>query len=155
MAKSSAKKVDIFEVMKNLERGNLDVWSQLTDDEKKAISPFMLLEWLTSTDDPRQIVLHNEFTNKYLFSLDQHPELLLKIMAVCTSRYQHRYKWKKKKKKAGSRSLSVEVISEHQGINKRRAREALNIFDQNDVIEMATSLGYQKDDLKKIKNEWK
>ena len=76
-------------------------------------------------------------------------------MAMCTSRPQ-RYKWiKTLSKKATSTPIAVRVIRETYGYNTVHAIEALPLLTNDDVLMHAEDLGFQLDEIKKLKAELK
>ena len=148
-------KLDIFSVLNSLNKGDKDVWTKLSEEEKKGFSAFIIARWMSGTSDPLTILLLNEFVNPYIFSLDKHPELLAKLLACCgNGQNNRRFSWVKdssSKKKVGSMTLNV--IKEYHCYSSREARECLSLFSKEDLLEMAESLGWQNDEIKKLKKE--
>jgi hypothetical protein len=159
MAKSPVVKkkksfaLDIFKILGDLNEGNLNVWQQLTPEEQKSFSPYVIARWMSGTNDAKQLFLVNELVNIPLFSLaKEHMELLAKLLACCgTKKKGKRFFWVAAPKKDNSSGL--EVVKEYFGYSSREAREQYHLLSQDDIIEMAEELGYQQDELKKLKKD--
>lgn len=149
------KKLDIFELLRQINRGKLDIWDNLTEQQRKEFSPFMTMRWMIGTDDQRQVFFVNELVNPHLFVLQKHPELLLKLMAICASGEDYRYKFFKPANAKGAKSKPLDVIREYYGYPTRQAKDAYNILTNDDILAMATELGYQKEDMRQLKNDLK
>ena len=89
MAKASTgtQKLNLDSVLQALDRQDLDYYNNLTDEEKKAYSPFILMRYMASAgpqsrDAPYAVIATNELVNKSLFELGKHPELQHKLLCV-------------------------------------------------------------------------
>lgn len=152
MAKEYA--LDIFKLLGEINKGNFNHYDSLTDEAKKEFSPLVVMKWMSSVDDPRQIVFLNELVNPLAFSLNKHPSLMYKLLVCSASKVQHRYKWVNNKKRS-KKSKSLDVVKQYYLYSTRRAEEVLDMFSGSDIIEMAEELGYQKEEITKLKAEFK
>lgn len=148
-------KLDIFDLLNKLNSSKSgDIYANLTEDERKGFAPLVVMRWMSGTSDQRQIVLLNEFANRFTFSLAKHPHLLMQVLQMCSSKTSKRYQWigiKSKKKNVES----MKVVSEFYGMSLREVR-LLNPFPKEDeIIEMAEQLGWQKDEITKLRAEYK
>lgn len=148
-------KLDIFDLLSKISSSKSgDIYSSLSNDERKGFAPLVVMRWLTGTSDERQIMLTNEFVNPYVFPLAKNPHLLMKLMQATNSKTGKRYQWlgiKSKKKN----NETLKVISEFYGMSMREVRLLNPLPSEDEIIEMAESLGYQKDELTKLKKEFK
>ncbi len=147
-------KLDIFALFDKLNSSKSgNIYASLTDDEKKGFSPLIIMRWLSGTSDERQIILLNEFVNKNVFPLAKHPELLMRLLHAASSKTGKRYQWlgiKGNKKN----SETIRAVGEFLDMSVREVR-LLDPFPPNDeVMKMAESLGWQKDELAKLKKEF-
>jgi hypothetical protein len=147
--------LDIFDLLGKLNsRGSGDIYAKLSDDEKKGFAPLIVMRWMSGTSDERQIMLLNEFVNPYVFALAKHPHLLMKLLQVASSKTPKRYQWlgiKSKKKNV----LAMAVVQEYFEMSAREVK-LLNPFPtEAEVLAMAEELGWQKDDMAKLKKEFK
>lgn len=150
-----AFKLDIFELLGKINDPHVgDIYTKLSDDEKKGFAPLVVLRWLSGTSDERQIILINEFVNPMVFSLGKHPHLLMLLLQAAASKTNKRYQWlsiKSKKKFA----IATDVVKQYYNMSYREVK-MLNPFpSEENVLEMAESIGLQKDELTKLKKEYK
>lgn len=151
--KEKTFKLDIFSLLKDLNSLKAgDIYTKLSDDEKKGFFPLVVMRWMSCTSDERQILLLNEFVNKSVFPLAKHPHLMMRLLQAAATKAPTRYNWisvKSKKK----HSMSKQVVKEYFEMSSREV-DMLNPFPPADeIIEMAEELGYQKDEITKLKKE--
>ena len=108
---------------------------------------------MTGTTSARQVYLINEFVNRYCFSLSSHKQLLINLMAVVSDGRPQRYAWLKRKGKIEKRNMTLEVIKKYYNYSTAKASDTVNILSEESILRFATELGYQKDDIKKLKKE--
>ena len=143
---------DLFALLGQLNKRNLQAYDQLTDEGKKAAHPLVIMRWLSGTSDPAQIIRINEFANKYVFSLGTEKPLLFKLLAAsCTGR-SSRSQWIKGPG-SGSTKLTVEAIKARYNCSSREAEMYLGSLDASDVLQCAEDAGWDKDQLKKLQTE--
>ena len=149
-------KLDIFRVLKAANNKDAAFFSSLTETEKKAFLPVIVSRWMTGTTNMRQLIFINEFVNPYTFSLYKHPELLWKLLVVASSGTNQKYTWIKAPGKShGSRPTATKLVMEYYNYSSRDAIDALDILTREDLLELAVELGWQPDEVAKIKKEVK
>lgn len=148
----AAYKLDIFDLLNRLNSTkSADIYTGLSEDERKGFAPLVVMRWMSGTSDERQIMMLNEFVNPHIFALGKHPHLLMRCLQASSSKVNRRYAWypiKSSKKSA----LTVQVIREYFGISTREAEKYI-IPPANELIQMAEELGWEKDTLKKLQKE--
>ena len=131
-----------------------DIYSALSEEQRKAVSPLVVMRWLSGTKDQRQIIALNTFANKFTFPLAKHPHLQMLVLQACSSKTNGRGSWIGIK--GGTKTtLRNEVLSEYfdYSINEIRA---MTVFPTDDeIILMAEELGWQRDEIAKLKKEQK
>lgn len=149
-------KVDIFKVLGDINKKDRDFYTNLTLEEQKALHPLVLMKWMSGTTSERQVMFLNEFANRYMFSLAAHKELLMQLLIVCSPGKWTKYKWNKAKSKKNSKTpMLVELIKETYEYSSTKAVEVLPILTDDDLLEMATDLGRQLQEIRDIKKELK
>ena len=149
-------KLDIFQVINQIDRKNSFFCSNLTEEEQKAFVPFVTMRWLTGTQNAYQVIVLNELVNPFAFSLATHKDLLYKLMTVCTSGKTQRYKWHKTtSKKTTNKPHTVSVVKDFYGYNTMDALEAIKLLDDDTILTMAEQLGWQKAEVSKLTAELK
>lgn len=81
-------KLDIKRELKSIDLKDYDFYSSLTEEERKAFSPYVLMRYVSNVQSERDvqewfIEMTNEFVNKNHWSLTKnHKELLWKLFAA-------------------------------------------------------------------------
>jgi hypothetical protein len=145
-----AAKFDLFTSLSQLSKRDLQWFEKQDDDTKKSAAPFVMMRWMTGTNDAAQIMRINSFTNPYAFSLGQEKSLLFKLLAASASGNSTRYTWLKGPS-AKSDKLKLQAVKQYFNCSLREA-ETYNVDDAS-AIEMAAELGWDEDEIKKLKNE--
>lgn len=156
MSANEERKLDIFQLLNGLSKGDVSVYHSLSDQEKKEVLPLIVMRWMSGTIDERQIVFLNELVNPFVFPFYKHKDLLVDLLAVCGPGTSRRYTWNKAlSKKKSAHPKAVEVIKQYFHYNTVGANEALGILSADDIVDYAQQLGWQPDDISKLKKELK
>lgn len=150
-------KLDIFGLLSKIDNKKVgNIYQTLSDEEKKGFAPLVVMRWMSGTSDERQIMMLNTFMNPLVFALPKHPELLMRVLQVCSSKTPKRYQWLGIK--GGTKKKNIEamkVVGEYYDMSQREVR-LLNPFPpSSEIISMAEELGYEKDEMKKLEKELK
>lgn len=147
--------LDIFWVLNQLDSKNFELWDQLSEDQRKEVSPFVILRWLTGCADPEQLVMLGEVASACLFEFGAKKELMLKVLAACTANGGKRYKWVNPKGTSKTSSKALELIALTYKMSPKQAVEVLPLFTAAEITELAEAQGWQKDELKDLQKELK
>lgn len=149
--------LDVFQLLGQLDKKDYQIWSNLKEDQKKEFSALVTMRWMTGTSSAYQLVLLNELVNTTVFAMPEHKELMMKLLAVCSDGTPKRYGWVNYKMAGGSKKvkLAVKLVATRYGLNDADAQDTLKHFNQEELIEMAESLGWQKDEISDLKKELK
>jgi hypothetical protein len=111
-------KLNIANEMKQLDLKNRQFYNELTPEERKKFSNFLMIRWGSSVQGPQELQEYyvqscNHYFNKHFFSLNKHPELQwLCATAVSPGMGSHRHQWIAPKKKEGSNSSVRKKLAE-------------------------------------------
>jgi hypothetical protein len=146
--------LDIFGLLQDLNNPKSDdIYAKLSDAEKKGFAPLVVMRWMTGTSDEQQIMLVNEFVNPAVFPLAAHPHLLMLLLQVSNTKTNKRYQWLSNTGSKSKNTEAVRAVCEYFEMSKREA-ERLNPFPPaEEIIQMAEELGWQKDEMSKLKKE--
>lgn len=149
-----AFKLDIFRLLGMIGSPNSgDIYKGLTNDEKKGFAPLVVMRWMSGTSDERQIMALNTFANRFIFPLAKHPHILMHLLQACSSKAGGRSQWLGIKGGTKKTQLRNDVIMEYFDYSVNELR-ALTVFPSNDeIISMAEELGWQKEEMVKLKKE--
>lgn len=109
--KKKEYKLDLFkQTLPALYRCNLDFYANCTEEERKEISPLILMRWVSLNEN--QPALAPEFVNRFVnngfWQLSKHPELQWKQLCVVASEISPttpRHKWMMPKGKVSKTPL--------------------------------------------------
>lgn len=150
-----AFKIDIFDLLNKLNSTKSDdIYEKLSSEERKGFAPLIVMRWMSGTSDKQQIMLLNEFTNPYVFSLAKHPRLLMHLLHASSSKTGKRYQWlgiKSKKKNAES----LKVVGEYFEMSPLEVSKMSPLPAPEEIIQMAEAIGWQKEDMVKLQKELK
>lgn len=153
---AAERKLDIFEVLNAINAKKSEFFDHLTDEEAKTIQPFVLMRWLTGTDDEQQIILLNEFVNPVAFTLTTHKKLLWQLLTICNSGTRQRYQWLKLPgKRIANKPIATELIKKTYGINTKEAIDTIQLLSEDQLIDMAFDAGMTGEEVTKLKKELK
>lgn len=153
---ATERKLDIFKVLNAANARNGEFYAQLSDEERKGFAPSVVTRWMTGTNDARQVYFTNEFLNPYVFSLYKHPQLLWQLLTVCNSGRSQRYVWNKlPSKREVGKSNAIRLICEFYNYSVSDAVDALDILTRDQVLDIAAQMGWQPDEITKLKRELK
>lgn len=97
-------KLDIAYEMRQFDNKNRSFYRDLTDEERKKFSPYLMIKWGSSVEGSRElqefyIISTNERLNKHFFTINRHPELQwLCATSVSPGLGAQRHRWISNKK---------------------------------------------------------
>ena len=149
-----ADKLDIKDVLKHIDDFDLAYFNALSDDQKKSLSPYVLMLWMNGCKSPLQVLLLNGIVNELIFNLPSgHNELLYKLLLVASDGKKKKYNWMKRKSSSKKYATCVGLLRRKYNCSTRIALEYVKRLDYDDMAEIAMDFGEQDDTLKKIKKE--
>ena len=147
--------IDIFEVLRRVDAFDINYFKNLTEDEKKGISPYTLMLWMAGCKSQIQLRQLNAFMNSLIFDIStaEHRDLLYKLACISSDGKKKKYTWLKKKVNSKKYSSTVEVLRRHYKCSTATALGYVPLVDYEFVESIALDQGEQNDTLKKIKKE--
>lgn len=154
--KKPVYKVDIFDAISRIDGPrNYQLWNTWSTEEQGGISPLIIMRWMSGTSDKIQIIKLNEFVNPYVFSLANHQELMVQLLHVASSHQPRRYYWQAVKGAADPKKERKKVMMEYYGWSTREMSQITVFPTDEDIVKMAEELGWQTEDVAKLKKEMK
>ena len=107
------EKLSIQNEMAQFDKKNRDFYSELTDEERKKFSNYLMIRWGSSVQGSRDlqefyVISSNERLNKHFFSINQHPKLQwLCATTVSPDLGTQRHQWIAPKKSGGTSNSAV------------------------------------------------
>ncbi len=105
--------------MQQFDRKNRAFYDQLSDEERKKFSPFLMIRWGSAVEGSRElqefyVIATNERLNKHFFDVSKHPKLQwLMATTVSPDMGTPRHPWiapKKKEPGASARRKALQAI---------------------------------------------
>jgi len=148
-------KLNIFSILNGISQGDMNLVDELSPEELKELSPYVLQMWIKGADSnlDARMVLTNDFVNKYIFSLADHKKLLYKLLCVANGYGDNPY-YSFKKKTQQTTSNLIKLLMDYYKVNQQHAQDSLQLLSIDDILEIAESLGYEKKDIKQLKEEY-
>jgi hypothetical protein len=150
-------KLTIANEMRALDSKDRNFYKDLTDEERKKFSNFLMIRWGSSVQGSTELQQYyllscNENLNKHFFDLARYPELQwLSATTVSPGMGNFRHDWIKQKKREGSSNKAVKFLRQIYPEYKEDELELLvQINDTADLKKLAREHGW---DDKRIKSE--
>jgi hypothetical protein len=109
-------KLNISNEMRELDAKNRDFYDELTPEERKKFSTFLMVRWGSAVDGSREIQEYyvqstNHYLNKHFFTMHRHPKLQwLMATAASPGMGAQRHNWiAPKKKEAGASAIKKQL----------------------------------------------
>jgi len=149
MSKAPAPyKLDMKTVLSSIDRQQLDFYEKLTDEERKAYSPFVIMRYMGSmaNRDPGQmyaILATNDLVNIGFSDLNKHPELQHKLLC-CAGMGSKQYRpWiPPPKGKRGGQNCVIKFLA---GMYPQCNSTELDLMYANITSEQLDQLAYAND----------
>lgn len=151
MTMSKQYTLNIFDVLKEIDRGNMSYYDSLPDEKKKGFVPVVTHQWLLGHPSKDRLQLLDCLVNTQLFTHYSMPNLMYKLMVSASDGKIKKYKYTKIKRKKVTPSIRLELISKYYRCGLREANEYNALMTVDDVIEIAEELGEDKATIRKLK----
>lgn len=110
-------KLSIQNEMAQFDRKNREFYEELTDEERKRFSNYLMIRWGSSVQGSRDlqefyVIATNERLNKHFFAVNRHPKLQwLMATTVSPDMGTHRHQWiAPKKREAGANEVKKQLM---------------------------------------------
>lgn len=131
---SNKKSGDLFGFLNKMNQGDYDYVDQMSNEEIKALAPFVLLMWCNGakTHTVEHTIMTDAICNDKVFSLSRHPRLLLKLFVAANEGFGgDRYAFKKAT--GADKSSVTKLICEHYQCTYQEAKDYQAILSEDDI----------------------
>jgi len=153
-----SEKLNINNEMRQIDVKNRGFYDELTDDEKKKFSTYLMLRWGSAVQGVRElqeyyVISTNQNLNKHFFDINKHPKLQwLLATAVSPGMGVHKHEWISFKGKA-SKNKRANLLAQIYPTHKMADLETLvAVMDDAAIRSLLVDRGW---DDKKIKEAMK
>ena len=153
-----AKKLSIKEEMRAIDQRDFGWYNSLSEDEKKELSLFVLMRFVSSTQNKvNEINEHylttvNDAVNVHFSSLYKHPELQHRLLQLAGIGSNQFHKWippgKKKKSNAINTKLLELLASLYPHLKNDEIELMASKMTTNDIKNFLIDAGIEKDKMK-------
>lgn len=130
------QKADIFAFLNAMNSGDFRYVEEMSDEEVKSLSPFVLSMWANGAKSNTGIHVWttDAYCNDKIFSLTRHPRLLLKLFVAANSEIDNtRYAFQKSVQTSNKKK--VEVLCKVYDIGVTEAQIMLELLTEEELKE--------------------
>ncbi len=147
------EKLSIQNEMSQFDRKNRQFYDELTDEEKKKFSNYLMIRWgsaVQGSPDLQEfyLVATNERLNKHFFAINKHPKLQwLCATTVSPGMGAHRHQWiAPKKKEAGSNEIKKTLLDLYPNMKAADIEVLSQFVTKKDLKEFLREHGHTDKD---------
>jgi hypothetical protein len=144
-------KLSIANEMTQFDRKNREFYDELTDEERKKFSNYLMIRWGSSVQGSRDLqeyylISCNERFNKHFFDLGRHPKLQwLCATTVSPDMGVHRHQWiAPKKKEPGAGTFKKQLADLFPHLKDDEIEVMAKINTKKDVEAYIKAMGREK-----------
>ena len=149
-----SNKLDIINEMAQLDLRNREFYDELTDEERKKFSTYLMLRWgsvVNGIPELQQYYLQamNERVNKRFFDINKHPKLQwLLLTTVSPNMGKHRQEWMAYSSKTTKNKRAQKLLELYPHIKTDEAELLSTQISDTDYKSMLVELGYSDKEIK-------
>jgi hypothetical protein len=144
-------KLNIANEMAVFDRKDRDFYDNLTDEERKKFSNYLMIRWGSSVQGSQDlqefyVISCNERLNKHFFAINRHPKLQwLCATTVSPGMGTHRHQWiALKKKEVGSNAVQKQLAELFPNMKQDEIALLAAITDKKELAAYLKELGHDK-----------
>lgn len=144
------EKLSIQNEMSQFDRKNRRFYDELTDEEKKKFSNYLMIRWGSAVQGVRDLqefylIATNERLNKHFFAINRHPRLQwLCATTVSPGMGTHRHQWIAPKKKiVGESSVKKQLAELFPNIKADEIEVMAAVNTQKEITAYLKELGQE------------
>jgi len=137
--------------MAEFDRKNREFYDELTDEERKKFSNYLMIRWGSSVQGSRDLqefylIATNERLNKRFFDINRHPRLQwLTATTVSPGMGTHRHQWiAPRKKEAGASAIRKQLAELYPHLKDDELDLLAKITTKKDIDAYLKELGRDK-----------
>jgi hypothetical protein len=144
-------KLNIGNEMRQLDAKNRDFYDELTPEERKKFSTFLMVRWGSAVDGSREIQEYyvqstNHYLNKHFFTMHRHPKLQwLMATAASPGMGAMRHNWiAPKKKEAGASAIKKQLRELYPHFKDDEIDLMAELTDKKEIAQLQRAHGNDK-----------
>ena len=144
-------KLNISNEMRQLDAKNRDFYDELTPEERRKFSTFLMVRWGSAVDSSQEIQEYyvqstNHYLNKHFFTMHRHPKLQwLMATAVSPGMGAMRHNWiAPKKKEAGASAIKKQLRELYPHFKDDEIDLMAELTDKKELAQLQRAHGNDK-----------
>ena len=144
-------KLNIGNEMRQLDAKNRDFYDELTPEERKKFSTFLMVRWGSAVDGSQEIQEYyvqsvNHYLNKHFFTMHRHPKLQwLMATAASPGMGAMRHNWiAPKKKEAGASAIKKQLRELYPHFKDDEIDLMAELTDKKEIAQLQRAHGNDK-----------
>ena len=144
-------KLDIINEMRQLDAKNRDFYDELTAEERRKFSTFLMVRWGSAVDGSQEIQEYyvqsvNHYLNKHFFTMHRHPKLQwLMATAASPGMGAMRHNWiAPKKKEAGASAIKKQLRELYPHLKDDEIDLMAALTDKKELAQLQRAHGNDK-----------
>jgi hypothetical protein len=144
-------KLNIGNEMRQLDAKNRDFYDELTPEERKKFSTFLMVRWGSAVDGSREIQEYyvqstNHYLNKHFFTMHRHPKLQwLMATAASPGMGAMRHNWiAPKKKEVGASAIKKQLRELYPHFKDDEIDLMAELTDKKELAQLQRAYGNDK-----------
>jgi hypothetical protein len=160
MAAKKAHKLDLNSVLSALDRQDFDFYSRLSDEDKKAYVPLILMRYMSLLTDqnknaPYAVIATNDLVNIGFWNLTKHPELQHKLLCLAGLGNKQYRSWIGTKKTKKSNKIYSWLSQHHPEYNEEELDLFMSQFTKESWLQYLNQSGISDAEVKELASAWK
>lgn len=144
-------KLNIGNEMRQLDAKNRDFYDELTPEERRKFSTFLMVRWGSAVDGSREIQEYyvqsvNHYLNKHFFTMHRHPKLQwLMATAASPGMGSMRHNWiAPKKKEVGASAIKKQLRELYPHFKDDEIDLMAELTDKKEIAQLQRAHGNDK-----------
>lgn len=145
-------KLNIFDVLKELDRCNLTYYRNLSDEEKKSLSLWVLTRWMSSSENHKEhhLLMVNDLVNSGASDLKNHPELQWMSLCICGIGSVSKHKWVAPPKKPKKDKLFDAVLNMYPHLKDDEVEMMCRLLSNDEIRTLFKDFGMDDKEIKEL-----
>jgi hypothetical protein len=144
---ATGKKLDLFKVvLPQIDLRNKDYYAALSADEKKEISPYVLMRFMSHVKQQNLVDHHltmvNEIVNRDFSVFSKHPELQWKLLCLCGIGTKQFHPWIPPGKKQAKSKVQEALYSIYPNYKTDELELLESLLTLDEMTELFVAAGY-------------
>lgn len=153
-------KLDLASVLQAIDKGDLNFYSRLNDEEKKGYVPLVLMRYISSVTDQNKnaayaVMATNDLVNVGFWQLDKHKELQHKLLCLCGLGNKQYRPWLSYKSRKAKNKIYEFLMEQYPLLNDDEIELIYSNLTTETFKEFLINNGMLDKEIKDLMTEWK